>query len=89
MSANRSLNVKDISDKSNTILIGEVNAVPVAWGNPVNWRDPAIGINRSPRGFGGPPNARGVTFLMADCSVRFVSDTVNPEVLRTMASPQH
>src|SRR5262249_48785616 len=58
---------------STTLLIGEVNANYKPWGHPVNWRDPARGINRSPYGFGGPRNQGGAHFLMADGSVRFVS----------------
>jgi hypothetical protein len=71
----------------NTILIGEVNTNFRPWGDPANVRDPARGINRSPFGFGGPPASAGVLFGMADGSVRFVSESVSPAVLRALATP--
>jgi Protein of unknown function (DUF1559) len=72
---------------SNTILVGEVNDNFKPWGHPVNWRDPATGINRSANGFGGPRGAGGAQFLMADASVRFISDRTDPAVLRALSSP--
>lgn len=68
--------------------IGEVNANFKPWGDPYNWRDPAKGVNRSPHGFGGAWSERGATFLMADGSVRFISERVNPEVMKALATPQ-
>jgi hypothetical protein len=85
---NFGLRLADITDgPANTILLGEVNAGFKPWGHPVNWRDPAAGIGGTARGFGGPPGAGGARFLMADMSVRFVSDQVSPEVLRALATP--
>ncbi len=41
---------KDITDgTANTLLAGEVNSEFKPWGYPANWRDPALGINRSPK----------------------------------------
>src|SRR5690349_15388520 len=57
-----------------TLLIGEVNAQFKPWGHPVNWRDPTAGINSSQHGFGGPPGSGGANFVMADASIRFLSD---------------
>ena len=71
----------------NTILIGEVNANFRPWGDPGNVRDPARGISRSRFGFGGPPTSGGALFGMADGSVRFVSESVSPAVLRALATP--
>jgi hypothetical protein len=71
----------------NTILIGEVNANFRPWGDPGNVRDPSRGINRSRFGFGGPPASGGALFGMADGSVRFVSESASPSVLRALATP--
>ncbi|HUG91206.1 MAG TPA: DUF1559 domain-containing protein [Planctomycetaceae bacterium] len=72
---------------ANTILIGEVNDRFVPWGDPVNWRDPARGINRSPDGFGGPESSGGAQFLMADGSVRLVSEQTSRRVLSALSTP--
>lgn len=74
-----------IDNPSQTILIGEINANFVPWGDPANFRDPAIGVNTSPHGFGGP--AGGVYFGMADGSARFIANDVSPEVLRSLCGP--
>jgi hypothetical protein len=79
---------KEFTDgTANTLLVGEVNANFKPWGDPLNVRDPARGINRSPYGFGGPPSRRGALFAMADGSVRFFSERTSPEVLRALATP--
>jgi hypothetical protein len=70
-----------------TILIGEVNSNFKPWGDPVNWRDPANGINTGPNSFGGPRSARGALFLMANGSVRFQSEKTDPAVLKALADP--
>jgi hypothetical protein len=88
MGGNRSMKFDQITDGTeNTLLIGEINTHFQPWGHPVNWRDPAIGINRSPRGFGGPPGSRGALFSMADGSVRFVNEAIDPAVLQAMSTP--
>jgi hypothetical protein len=88
LAANKGLSRHDITDgASTTLLVGEVNAHFKPWGHPVNWRDPAAGINRSPHGFGGPPRSGGALFAMADGSVRFISERVSPEVLEALATP--
>jgi prepilin-type processing-associated H-X9-DG protein len=79
--------VADITDgTSNTIMAGEVGAKFRPWGDPTHWRDPALGINRSPDGFGGPFPG-GANLLFADGSVRFIKDTTDPRVLRAIATP--
>lgn len=84
----RGMKIGDIRDGlSTTLLIGEVNANFKPWGHPVNWRDPARGVNQSPYGFGGPWRVSGAHFLMADASVRFVSENVTPSVLRALSTP--
>jgi hypothetical protein len=88
MGPGKSMRWQDITDgMANTLLVGEVNAEFKPWGHPVNWRDPARGINRSPQGFGGTPYASGAQFSMADGSVRFVSERIHPDVLRALSTP--
>lgn len=73
---------------SQTILVGEVNSQFEPWGKPNTHRDVNLGLNRHPHGFGGPPSRDGVMFLLLDGSVRTVSDTIDPEVLRAMSGAQ-
>ena len=83
----KALRSKDISDGlSHTILSGEVNTEFKAWGDPLNWRDPMRGINRVPDGFGSPFQ-HGAHFLLGDGSVRFISNSVDPTVLKGLATP--
>jgi hypothetical protein len=71
--------------QANLLLIGEVRSEFVAWGAPDNSRDPALGIHK-PGGFGGASHD-GAQFLMADGSVRLISTTVDPTVLRSLSRP--
>jgi prepilin-type processing-associated H-X9-DG protein len=89
MNAGPALKLTDITDsQSATILVGEIKTAFPPWGHPVNWRDPALGINRSAQTFGGPWSAGGTNFLMVDGSVHFISDRVSPDVLRALATPR-
>lgn len=72
---------------SSTILMGEVNDNFLPWGKPGNFRDPALGLNNSPDGFGGPKRSRGVMFLMADGSVRFIANQIEPDALKCLSGP--
>lgn len=82
------LSLTDITDgTSNTVLIGTAGAGFKPWGHPANLRDPAAGINRGPQSFGGPPHWRGAMFLMCDGSVRMLSETTDPHVLKALATP--
>lgn len=71
---------------SNTIMTGEVPGGFKPWGYPANWRDPALGVNRSPEGFGGPYEG-GANFLFADGSVKFLKEGIAPRVLKALSTP--
>ena len=71
---------------SSTIMAGEVVSNFKPWGDPTNWRDLTLGINRSPAGFGSI-SPDGAIFLFVDGSVHFVRDTIKPEVLKAMSTP--
>ncbi|MFN9374007.1 MAG: DUF1559 domain-containing protein [Planctomycetaceae bacterium] len=79
--------VQDIPDGlSNTMLVGEIRDRFVPWGRPRNVRDLQLGINQSPDGFGSPFSGGG-HIMMADGSVQFLSENVDPKVLRYLATP--
>jgi len=87
LSANSGMDLRKITDgSSNTILAGEVRSDIKAWGDPTNFRDPNLGINASPNGFGSP-YLGGAHFLLADGSVRFISEKIDPRTLRALATP--
>jgi hypothetical protein len=87
LNAGSKITFSDVRDGlSNTILLGEVNGNFQPWGKPGNWRDPAAGIN-TPDGFGGAEASGGAQFLMVDCSVRFISRDVDPQVLKALSTP--
>jgi len=72
---------------ANLILAGEVGEGYRPWGDPLNLRDPAAGLNRSAASFGSPSLRPRTSFLMADGSVRtFTSDT-DPEFLKLLSKP--
>jgi prepilin-type processing-associated H-X9-DG protein len=71
---------------SSMVLAGEVAGRFRPWGSPTNWRDPALGINKSPDGFGGPSRG-GANILMADGSVRFIQDGIDPKVWDKLTRP--
>ena len=83
----RRLSLADFKDgTSNTILAGEIAEEFPPWGKPGNWRDPALGLNRRPDGFGGPFPG-GANLLFADGSVRFIYNGVKPKVIQALATP--
>jgi hypothetical protein len=85
----RPLKLSDIVDgTSNTLLLGETAAEFTPWGKPFNVRDPGLGINRTPGGFGCPdPTVQGANFAVGDGSVRFINENVSPRVLKALATP--
>ena len=81
------LSLRDVSDgSSNTIMAGEVVSNFKPWGDPTNWRDPALGINRLPSGFGSIAPG-GANFLFVDGSVRFIKDKIDLRVLKALGTP--
>jgi prepilin-type processing-associated H-X9-DG protein len=84
--ARRTLN--DVTDgTANTIMAGEAASRFKPWGDPTNWRDPALGVNRSPDGFGSP-FVGGANFLFVDGSIHFIKNTVDPNVLKALSTPR-
>lgn len=82
------LSIPDIADgTSNTLMIGEVNANYQPWAKPRANRDPALGLNRSPNGFGGPSSHGGTLFVMADGSVKSVSNDIDPALFKALGTP--
>lgn len=69
-----------------TILCGEAATKPRAWGDPINWRDPAAGIAHTPTSFGGA--FHGVTlFAFANGRATTISNRIDPSVFRALCSP--
>lgn len=84
---NRAVRFQDVRDGlSHTIFGGEINDQFPPWGLPLNWRDPARGINQKPDGFGSPFH-NGANFLIMDGSVRFLSNSIDPKVLQALSTP--
>ncbi len=78
----------DVTDgTANTVMVGEVVSHFKAWGDPTNWRDPALGVNRSPDGFGSP-FVGGANFLFVHGSVRFIKNTIAPNVIKALSTPK-
>jgi hypothetical protein len=74
---------------SNVILAGEAAAQFRPWGDPTNLRDPRLGLNKDPRGFGSNYYGyKGAQFVMADGSVRSFSDEADPEFIEALANPR-
>jgi prepilin-type processing-associated H-X9-DG protein len=71
---------------SNTIMAGEAVDNFRAWGDPTNWRDTSLGINRSPNGFGSPAPG-GANFLFVDGSVHFLKNAIDPRILKALSTP--
>jgi hypothetical protein len=83
---NSQLTIRDVTDgTSNTIVAGEVAGGFRAWGDPANVRDPGLGINSAPNGFGSS-SPGGCHFLLMDGSVRFVSEEIDPGVLKGLST---
>jgi len=87
LGGDKSLRVDDFKDgTAQTIMAGEVATGFKPWGDPLNWRDPALGVNRSPEGFGSTYQ-EGAQFLFADGSVRFIKNSVSLSVMKALSTP--
>lgn len=83
----RPIRIADFMDgTSNTMLLGQVHDGFKPWGDPSNHRDPAKGLGGGPHAFGSPHRG-GSHVLMADGSVRFVSEMTAAEVLQAIGTP--
>lgn len=87
LGVNGGLRLRDIKDgTSQTIMGGEVKEGIRPWGDPLNFRDPARGINQGPETFGGPFGP-GANVLLSDGGVRFLSEDIDPAVLKALSTP--
>jgi hypothetical protein len=83
----KSLHFDDITDgTSDTILAGETVQNLRAWGSPINARDPKLGINKSPYGFGSK-HVKGMNFVLCDGAVKFFSENTDSKILEALATP--
>jgi hypothetical protein len=84
----RPLTLAQITDgHAMTILAGEVGDRFRPWGHPRNWRNPALGINTSPDGFGSSAPKGGASFVFVDGSTRFLTNGISPAVLEALSTP--
>ena len=76
----------DVTDGlANTMAAGEIAADLPPWGDPENWRAIGKGLNRDRQGFGNHDRT-GACFLMADGSVRFLSNKTDLKVLTALST---
>lgn len=73
---------EEISARSSTMLVGELRSEFVPWGCPFNYR-PLESANH--QGAYGTPGRSGWIVLLADGSVRVLSDKIAPELLRSLS----
>lgn len=88
----RRMTFREISDGlSRTILAGEIADGIRPWYTPHHTRDPGLGLNAGPLTFGSPmlesQYYRGVQFVAADGAVHTISDKIDRDVLRALATP--
>ena len=68
-----------------TWLLGEVAGNYQPWGYPFNWRPLGTSLNSGPDSYG-RPTGDGAMFVMADASVRFLQNEVDPSILKALAN---
>ena len=71
---------------SHTILAGEAAGNFKAWGQPGNWRDAELGVDRSLDGFGGNRPLTTI-FLFGDGSVKTLNNDIDPALFRALCTP--
>jgi hypothetical protein len=85
---NSFLQLRDVPDGGVTILGGEIAERIQPWGHPLNLRSPALGLDQSASGFGGPwEKSPGANFFFVDGSARFLSSGIDPAVFRALCTP--
>ncbi len=78
----------DVTDgASNTMLFGSIRDNIPPWGQPGNFRDPALGLNRYPNGFGGPSDEH-IPVSFVDGHVTMLSRGIDDELLKAIATPK-
>ena len=81
---NRSVEILELTaGTSNTWLIGEVDGQYQPWGYPFNWQPLTTPFNTGKGSFGGTRG--GVQMVMTDSSLRFISDSIDVETLKSLA----
>ena len=84
MGPNRGARFREVNDGlANTIMAFEVGENFKPWGDPTNFAVPADRIGRPNRS----STTGGNQVLMGDGSVRFVSENIDPAVLKALSTP--
>ena len=87
LGGDRAWKLAEITDgTASTMLVGEAAGAFRPWADPNNWRNPKLGINRSPLGFGGPYPG-GANFVFADGHVGFLHNGIDQRVFEALCTP--
>lgn len=65
---------------SHAWFVGEIAGDYQPWGYPFNWRELTAPLNATPSSYG-RPTKDGALFVMADASIQFVMNEVDPKLL--------